>query len=56
MTSPNLCVALYDFPGETVEDLRFSQGDTIVVLETLGADWMRGSLNGEQGESVIVSQ
>ena len=43
------CVAEYQFPGEADGDLPFDEGDTITLLERVGADWLRGSLNGRTG-------
>jgi hypothetical protein len=41
--------ALYDFKGETEQDLSFSTGDTIVVLGQPFPDWWEGELNGRRG-------
>ena len=43
------CVAIYDFSGETPDDLSFVSGDRIELLEHVGADWLKGSLNGRTG-------
>ena len=43
------CVAIYDFPGETPDDLSFVVGDRIDLLEHVGADWLKGSLHGKTG-------
>ena len=43
------CIALYDFPGETPEDLSFDPGDRIELVEHVGADWLKGSLRGNTG-------
>ena len=43
------CIAIYDFPGESPEDLCFMTGDRIEMLEKLGADWLKGSLHGKTG-------
>ena len=43
------CVAIYDFSGETLDDLSFVSGDRIELLEHVGADWLKGSLNGRTG-------
>ncbi|KAM6971939.1 SH3 domain-containing protein 19 [Aplochiton taeniatus] len=42
-------VALYDFSGESEEDLSFQQGDHILVTQHLDADWWSGRLNGREG-------
>ena len=43
------CIAIYDFTGETAEDLGFVTGDRIELLEHIGADWLKGSLRGNTG-------
>ncbi|GAA6033418.1 hypothetical protein JCM8097_006741 [Rhodosporidiobolus ruineniae] len=42
-------VALYDFEAGQTEDLSFSEGDRIEVLEIVSDDWYRGALNGREG-------
>ncbi|KAF3837483.1 hypothetical protein F7725_004947 [Dissostichus mawsoni] len=41
--------ALFDFPGQTAEDLSFQQGALILVMEHIDADWRRGKLGGKEG-------
>ena len=43
------CIALYDFLGETPEDLSFVPGDRIELLEHVGTDWLKGLLRGNTG-------
>jgi hypothetical protein len=42
-------VALYDFEGETEDDLAFSRGDTIEIIEECQSGWWIGRLNGKTG-------
>ncbi|XP_051934374.1 SH3 domain-containing protein 19-like isoform X2 [Hippocampus zosterae] len=42
-------VALFDFPGQTAEDLCFHKGAYIQVTEHVDADWRRGRLDGREG-------
>ncbi|KAK6324766.1 hypothetical protein J4Q44_G00041080 [Coregonus suidteri] len=42
-------VALYDFVGQTEEELSFQQGDRILVTEHVDAEWCSGRLNGREG-------
>ncbi|KAM0792921.1 hypothetical protein ACM66B_002680 [Microbotryomycetes sp. NB124-2] len=41
--------AMYDFEGQTAEDLPFKEHDKITVLEHITTDWWRGELNGRTG-------
>ncbi len=43
--------ALYDFTGQSDQDLTFRKGDRIVVVQspTSTDDWWTGELNGKQG-------
>ncbi|KAH3839995.1 hypothetical protein DPMN_113436 [Dreissena polymorpha] len=43
------CVAVYDFPAQSPDDLPFSVGDHIEIVERIGADWARGRIGGRQG-------
>ncbi|XP_033743837.1 SH3 domain-containing protein 19-like isoform X2 [Pecten maximus] len=43
------CVALHSFSGEADDELSFSEGDRIQILENLGSDWCRGKLNDKCG-------
>ncbi|OWF38490.1 SH3 domain-containing protein 19-like [Mizuhopecten yessoensis] len=43
------CVALHAFNGEGDDELSFSEGDRILVLENLGSDWCKGKLNNKCG-------
>lgn len=47
--TPNRVRALYDFEGETAEELAFRKGDTIKVLECVYETWWRGELRGRIG-------
>lgn len=42
-------VALFDFTGQTAEDLSFHKGALIHVLEHIDAEWRKGSLEGREG-------
>ncbi|XP_067379730.1 SH3 domain-containing protein 19-like isoform X2 [Channa argus] len=42
-------VALFDFPGQTPEDLSFQKGAMIHVTEHIDAEWRRGRLDGREG-------
>ncbi|XP_071263545.1 SH3 domain-containing protein 19-like [Salvelinus alpinus] len=42
-------VALYDFVGQTEEELSFQQGDRILVTQHVDAEWCSGRLNGREG-------
>lgn len=42
-------VALFDFPGQTPEDLSFHKGALIRVTEHIDAEWRRGKLEGREG-------
>uniref|UniRef100_A0A3Q2ZMJ4 SH3 domain-containing protein n=1 Tax=Kryptolebias marmoratus TaxID=37003 RepID=A0A3Q2ZMJ4_KRYMA len=41
--------ALFDFPGQTAEDLSFHKGALVRVLEHVDAEWRRGRLEGREG-------
>ena len=43
------CVAVYDFPAQSPDDLPFSVSDHIEIVERIGADWARGRIGGRQG-------
>lgn len=42
-------VAVFDFPGQTAEDLCFHKGALIQVTEHIDAEWRRGRLEGREG-------
>jgi len=46
---PFTAYALFEFPGESDEDLPFQPGDIIEVLAIVDSQWWRGSLNGREG-------
>ena len=46
---PFFAYAVYDFSGETSDDLSFSAGDMIEVIEIVDDQWWKGSLNGNNG-------
>ncbi|CAL8331340.1 unnamed protein product [Lota lota] len=48
-SGPEWVVALYDFNGQTGEDLSFKQGDRILVTKHLDTEWRTGRLNGREG-------
>lgn len=41
--------ALFDFPGQTAEDLSFQKGALIQVTEHIDAEWRRGRVEGKEG-------
>lgn len=43
------CVALFDYEGEEDDELTFSQGDVIALLELIGPEWGRGQIHGRIG-------
>lgn len=43
------CVALFDYEGEENDELTFSQGDVISLLELVGQEWARGKIYGRVG-------
>ncbi|CAG5929429.1 unnamed protein product [Menidia menidia] len=43
------CVARFDYEGEEEDELTFSQGDVIVLLELIGEEWGRGRIHGRLG-------
>ncbi|XP_074518117.1 uncharacterized protein LOC141784244 [Halichoeres trimaculatus] len=43
------CVALFDYEGEEEDELTFSQGDVIALLELIGQEWGRGQIHGRTG-------
>jgi len=46
---PFTVYALFDFPGESEDDLPFARGDTIEVIAIVDADWWKGTLSGREG-------
>jgi hypothetical protein len=46
---PFFATALFDFSGETEDDLNFHAGDRIEVLAIVDAEWWRGTVNGQMG-------
>ncbi|KAF7661835.1 hypothetical protein LDENG_00251930 [Lucifuga dentata] len=42
-------VALFDFPGQTAEDLSFHKGALIRVMEHIDTEWRRGNVEGREG-------
>ena len=43
------CKALFEFQGETDNELSFAAGDVIELQEEVDADWMRGRLGSKEG-------
>lgn len=43
------CIAAYDYPPQTEEDLGFSAGDHIELVERISADWLKGKLGEKIG-------
>ncbi|XP_033839932.1 SH3 domain-containing protein 19-like isoform X2 [Periophthalmus magnuspinnatus] len=48
-TSEEWAVAVFDFPGQTAEDLCFQKGAMIRVLERVDAEWRRGRVEDREG-------
>nr|XP_034172384.1 uncharacterized protein B0303.7-like isoform X1 [Osmia lignaria]XP_034172385.1 uncharacterized protein B0303.7-like isoform X1 [Osmia lignaria]XP_034172387.1 uncharacterized protein B0303.7-like isoform X1 [Osmia lignaria]XP_034172388.1 uncharacterized protein B0303.7-like isoform X1 [Osmia lignaria] len=46
----NVVVAIYSFKGETIEDLKFNEGDKITVLSRISQDWLYGECKGRKGQ------
>ncbi|GAA5823207.1 hypothetical protein JCM10212_003911 [Sporobolomyces blumeae] len=46
---PTRVQALYDFRGQTPEELEFRKGDVVKVVECLYEDWWKGELRGRVG-------
>lgn len=42
-------VVLYDFVGETEEDLALNVGDSVEIIEAVGDEWLRGRIGGREG-------
>lgn len=42
-------MALYDYSGNSEDDLSFQQGDRILISQHIDAEWSRGQLNGREG-------
>ncbi|XP_023148541.1 SH3 domain-containing protein 19 isoform X2 [Amphiprion ocellaris] len=43
------CVAVFDYEGEEEDELTFSQGDVIALLQLIGQEWARGQIHGRIG-------
>ncbi|XP_053335856.1 SH3 domain-containing protein 19 isoform X2 [Clarias gariepinus] len=43
------CMARFDFEGEHSDELSFSEGQVIRLLEYMGEDWARGEIGGRVG-------
>ncbi|KAL8279335.1 hypothetical protein RQP46_008372 [Phenoliferia psychrophenolica] len=44
-----IATASYDYAGAEAEDLSFSEGELITVLEKVSDDWWKGELRGKSG-------
>lgn len=42
--------ALWDYNGSDADDLRFRQGDTVIIDEEVNKEWFRGRLANQPGE------
>ena len=42
-------LAVFNFPGQTVDDLSFQQGALIRVLQHVDSDWRRGRVEDREG-------
>lgn len=40
---------MFDYEGEEDDELTFSQGDVIALLELIGQEWGRGQIHGRIG-------
>lgn len=49
MQTEEWAVALFDFPGQTPEDLSFHKGALIQVTEHIDTEWRRGRVEGREG-------
>ncbi|XP_060556964.1 SH3 domain-containing protein 19-like [Ruditapes philippinarum] len=43
------CIALYDYPAQSMDDLEFNEGDNIEIIERISADWLKGKIGGKTG-------
>ncbi|XP_070553885.1 SH3 domain-containing protein 19-like isoform X2 [Ptychodera flava] len=43
------CIAKFDYDGTPPDDLSFKEGDKIMLTERVGADWYKGTCNGQEG-------
>jgi len=41
--------ALYDYPGQTADELTFREGDIITIIKKDPGGWWEGELNGQRG-------
>ncbi|XP_023212693.1 endophilin-A2-like [Centruroides sculpturatus] len=41
--------ALYDFEGQSTEEISFKEGDILHFESKLSNDWWKGSINGQKG-------
>ncbi|GAA5827009.1 hypothetical protein JCM5353_008884 [Sporobolomyces roseus] len=48
-SNPTRVEALFDFTGQTPEELEFKRGDVVKVIECLYQDWWKGELRGRTG-------
>ena len=44
-----MCQAIADFPGESSEDLSFTEGDMIEITREIDENWIRGRLKNKEG-------
>ncbi|XP_053552714.1 LOW QUALITY PROTEIN: SH3 domain-containing protein 19-like [Bombina bombina] len=47
--NPGKAQALYEFCGESEEELSFKAGDLILAVESVDSEWMSGELKGRRG-------
>ena len=47
--SREIATALYDYESENPDDLCFSTGDVLIILEKSESGWWTGELNGKKG-------
>lgn len=43
------CEAVHDYQGEHTDDLSFTAGTKIMIIERLGDDWFKGECSGKRG-------
>jgi len=43
------CVARFEFIGDQRDELSFSEGETIILIEYVNEEWAKGELRGTSG-------
>lgn len=47
-TDPH-CIALYDFDGQSPDEISFTAGTAISLIDRVDSDWLRGSIDSQEG-------